>query len=296
MSKRPTACSTANRARPGASSAISNLQFSIVNSCCNSPIMNTRLLGSPPLALRLPRFSRHRRLPPRRPQKPTSPSSWLKPPPTQPGQSREPFRRLEELVRQPSPGVRKQLEAGLVRLLAPASTFEARRFACKQLGIIGSKPRSAGPERPVAERRNRRHRLPGPDHLPARQSRRNPSRRAPFRALALPASRSSTRSATAGMSKAVKLLAQSAGDADLSVAKAALAVPGQDRRPGRLEGHRRLPQRRRPRPATRPDRGNPPLRRSPGRLGRSQKRRRRFTRNCSRRPSRPTSAVPPSTR
>ena len=56
----------------------------------------------------------------------------------QPGQSREPFRRLEELVRQPSAGVRKQLEAGLVRLLAPTSTFEARRFACKQLGIIGS--------------------------------------------------------------------------------------------------------------------------------------------------------------
>ena len=56
-----------------------------------------------------------------------------------PGQSREPFRRLEELVRDPSPGVRKHLEAGLVRLLAPTSTFEARRFACKQLGIIGSR-------------------------------------------------------------------------------------------------------------------------------------------------------------
>src|ERR1035437_8220140 len=56
----------------------------------------------------------------------------------QPGQSREPFRRIEDLVRQPSSGVRKHLEAGLVRLLAPTSTFEARRFACKQLGIIGS--------------------------------------------------------------------------------------------------------------------------------------------------------------
>jgi HEAT repeat protein len=56
----------------------------------------------------------------------------------EPGQSREPFRRIEELVRQPSSGVRKNLEAGLVRLLAPTSTFEARRFACKQLGIIGS--------------------------------------------------------------------------------------------------------------------------------------------------------------
>jgi len=56
----------------------------------------------------------------------------------QPGQSREPFRGIEELLGQPSSSVRKHLEAGLVRLLAPTSTFEARRFACKQLGIIGS--------------------------------------------------------------------------------------------------------------------------------------------------------------
>lgn len=56
----------------------------------------------------------------------------------QPGQSREPFRRFEEWVGQPSAGARKRLEAGLVRMLAPTSTFEARRFACKQLGIIGS--------------------------------------------------------------------------------------------------------------------------------------------------------------
>ena len=57
----------------------------------------------------------------------------------QAGQSREPFRRIEELVRQSSAALRKQLEAGLVQLLASSSTFEARRFACKQLGIIGSK-------------------------------------------------------------------------------------------------------------------------------------------------------------
>jgi HEAT repeat protein len=57
----------------------------------------------------------------------------------QPGQSREAFRRLEELVRQPSPGTRKQLEAGLVKLLSPSCTYEAREFACTQLGIIGSK-------------------------------------------------------------------------------------------------------------------------------------------------------------
>ena len=58
----------------------------------------------------------------------------------QPGQSREPFRRLEELVGQSASdaATRKALEAGLVQLLAPSATFEARRFACKQLGIIGS--------------------------------------------------------------------------------------------------------------------------------------------------------------
>ena len=58
----------------------------------------------------------------------------------QPGQSREPFRRLEEWLRLPSSSVRKQLEAGLVQLLSPGSTYEAQEFACTQLGIIGSKP------------------------------------------------------------------------------------------------------------------------------------------------------------
>ena len=57
----------------------------------------------------------------------------------QPGQSREPFRRFEEWLRQPDPGARKELEAGLVQLLAPTSTYEAHKFACTQLGIIGSK-------------------------------------------------------------------------------------------------------------------------------------------------------------
>ncbi len=57
----------------------------------------------------------------------------------QPGQSREAFRRLEELARQPSADTRRQLEAGLVRLLAPNCSYEAREFACTQLGIIGSK-------------------------------------------------------------------------------------------------------------------------------------------------------------
>jgi HEAT repeat protein len=59
----------------------------------------------------------------------------------QPGESREPFRRIEEMVGQSAAdsATRAAVEAGLVQLLAPSSTFEARRFACKQLGIIGSK-------------------------------------------------------------------------------------------------------------------------------------------------------------
>ncbi len=59
----------------------------------------------------------------------------------EPGQSREPLRRIEEWVGQSvsDDATRKALEAGLVQLLAPSATFEARRFACRQLGIIGSK-------------------------------------------------------------------------------------------------------------------------------------------------------------
>jgi HEAT repeat protein len=57
----------------------------------------------------------------------------------QAGQSREPLRQLEQWVGLPSSSVRKHVEIGLVRLLEPTSTFEARRFACKQLGIIGDK-------------------------------------------------------------------------------------------------------------------------------------------------------------
>jgi hypothetical protein len=53
-------------------------------------------------------------------------------------QSLEPLRRLEELTGDTSPEVRAKLEAGLIRLLATNCTFEARRFACKQLGIMGS--------------------------------------------------------------------------------------------------------------------------------------------------------------
>jgi len=56
------------------------------------------------------------------------------------GQSLEPFRKLEEAVRASArnPAARREIEAGLIRLLETNSTFEARKFACKQLGIIGT--------------------------------------------------------------------------------------------------------------------------------------------------------------
>jgi HEAT repeat protein len=52
----------------------------------------------------------------------------------------QPFRQLETWMRQDGPDhvLRSQLEGAFTRLLAPTSTFEARRFACKQLGVIGS--------------------------------------------------------------------------------------------------------------------------------------------------------------
>ncbi len=56
------------------------------------------------------------------------------------GQSVEPFRQLEEAIRESEarPAARKEVEAALIRMLGTNSTFEARRFACKQLGIVGS--------------------------------------------------------------------------------------------------------------------------------------------------------------
>jgi HEAT repeat protein len=59
---------------------------------------------------------------------------------TESGQSYEPFRQIEDWVRLAvaQPEWRPQLEAELVKLLGPEAAIEARRFACKQLGIMGS--------------------------------------------------------------------------------------------------------------------------------------------------------------
>ncbi len=56
------------------------------------------------------------------------------------GQSQEPLRQLEQLARA-AVGQSAQcaeLEAALAKLLTPTSTFEARRFACQQLAVIGT--------------------------------------------------------------------------------------------------------------------------------------------------------------
>ena len=143
----------------------------------------------------------------------------------QPGQSREPFRRLEKLVCQPSPAVRKQLEAGLVRLLAPTSTFEARRFACKQLGIIGSKSAL-----PALSGLLKSEETAGIACLALTTY--PPGKADEILRAALPSVPAAARIQiidTLGDrrdAKAVKLLAQSAADADVSVARAAIAALG----------------------------------------------------------------------
>ncbi len=56
------------------------------------------------------------------------------------GASREPLNQIEDALRQSlgNPALRHDLEAALDRMLAATSTFEARRFACQQLAVIGT--------------------------------------------------------------------------------------------------------------------------------------------------------------
>jgi len=56
------------------------------------------------------------------------------------GRNIEPLQKLEQLLRESAakPGQRAELEAALVKLLVPSATFEARRFACRQLMVIGT--------------------------------------------------------------------------------------------------------------------------------------------------------------
>jgi HEAT repeat protein len=58
----------------------------------------------------------------------------------QSGQNAQAIRAIEQLVRDAAgrPTLRAELEASLVRLLAPSATFEARRFACQSLAVVGT--------------------------------------------------------------------------------------------------------------------------------------------------------------
>lgn len=58
----------------------------------------------------------------------------------QSGDSVAPLRQLEDRIRQSQSqrALRRQLEAELIKLLAPSATVEARRFACTQLAALGS--------------------------------------------------------------------------------------------------------------------------------------------------------------
>ncbi len=121
-------------------------------------------------------------IPASRARKLISPSSWLKPPPTSPAKAASHSGGSRNWRASLASGARKQIEAGLVRLLAPTVHLRGAPLRLQAIGHYRQQARACRPWRAVEERRDRRHRVPGPDHLPARQSRRHPARRAPFRA------------------------------------------------------------------------------------------------------------------
>jgi HEAT repeat protein len=58
----------------------------------------------------------------------------------QSGQSVEPLQKIDQLLRDSAakPALRADLEAAAVKFLAPGATFEARRFACQLLAVVGT--------------------------------------------------------------------------------------------------------------------------------------------------------------
>jgi HEAT repeat protein len=143
----------------------------------------------------------------------------------QPGQSREPFRRMEEWLRESSSSGRKQLEAGLVQLLSAGSTYEAQEFACTQLGIIGST--TALPALSLLLKSDDTARIACLALTTYPAGKADEILRA-----ALPAATGIARIQIINTlgdrrdSRAVKLLAPLASDADLSLARAAIAALG----------------------------------------------------------------------
>jgi HEAT repeat protein len=143
----------------------------------------------------------------------------------QPGQSREPFQHMAEWLRQPSSSLRKQLETGLVQLLEPDCTYEAQEFACTQLGIIGSKS-----SLPALSRLLKSEQTAGIACLALTTY---PEGKADeLLRAAVPSTSGLARIQIINVlgdrqdSRAVKLLAPLASDADMSVARAAIVALG----------------------------------------------------------------------
>ena len=138
MSRRPTGCCIANHEPPGARDRRFRTRvhpFAI----CYLHVMKNRfsrcLILTAVISLAWPVYSGQRPSQAEMAQLVAQAATY------QPGESRAALRRIEELVGQATvdSGTRKAVEAGLIQLLGSSSTFEARRFACKQLGITGSK-------------------------------------------------------------------------------------------------------------------------------------------------------------
>ena len=143
------------------------------------------------------------------------------------GQNAEPLQQIEQLLRDSAgkPALRAQLEAGLVQLLAPGATFEARRFACQWLAAIGTDA-----SLPALARLLANDETAGIACL-ALSSRRSPQVTAILR-TALASARGRTRLQLIGAlgnhqdAQSVQMFAQLARDADAAVAEAAILALG----------------------------------------------------------------------
>jgi HEAT repeat protein len=145
----------------------------------------------------------------------------------QPGQSLEPFRGMELLVRESvsRPALRGRLEAGLVGLLGPSSSLEAKRFACQQLGIVGS-----GAALPALARLLANEETAGIACLALTTYPRGKADEVLREALATVSGASRIQVITALGDRrdlrAVRVLAKTAGDPGVEVAEAAIAALG----------------------------------------------------------------------
>jgi HEAT repeat protein len=143
------------------------------------------------------------------------------------GQSLAAFRGLEVLVggSVSEPALRKPLEAGLVELLGPSSSWEAKRFACEQLGIVGGSAALPALARLLANEETAGIAClalttypPGKADGILREALRSVSGAARIQVITALGDRRDSRT--------VRMLAQRAEDAELGVAQAAIAALG----------------------------------------------------------------------